>query len=408
MSEDTASLVKWVCPNTYGRYSTAISRGTFQNALTKGKVKRNNWQQLVAAKRDATNSYSLSELTLQSPCLYEVIIPDYGGKPATWGSGSVNVVQPLSLGTFNPDLGSDLRDKYKQAMSSLNAVLLLAEDAKEFRGLVSAMADQTTTYLKAAERSIDSFIRRRPTRYNKAEVLASLSDSWLTWSFGLAPLLGTAESVANSIAATLAGEQANVVIGSSAETSSSSYVKLAALEGSSSTWGGQFYLSAHHVLEAKTRYTYGLNPSVTSIASGASTFGLGSLTQAFNTLTCTAWELIPYSWVVDYFTTAGDFVDGVSDFSPIVGLIYGCKSELSRCSTTFYPIVIGSTSLKMVTSGVGKIDRVSFKRTPITSFPTPQLRFKTMDEIAVNSVNRLLNLASCVGGKGKLLSRLIS
>lgn len=409
MSEDTASLVKWVCPNTYPGYGYNTQRGTFQNVLSKGKNKRNNWRQLVAAKRNATNLYTFSELTLSKPCLYEILIPNYrNGKPATWIGGSTYTVQPLALGTFNPDLGSDLRDKYRQAMSSLNAILILSEDAREFRGLVASMANQTSTYLKAAERLIDSIIRKKPTKVNRAEILALLSESWLAWSFGMAPLIGSADSVANSIATVLTGEQANVVIGSSANTASSSYVEKASYIGSNATWGGQFYLSAHHVSEAKTRYVYGLNPSVTSIASGATTFGLGSLAQAFNSLSCTAWELVPYSWVIDYFTTAGDFIDGVSDFSAVAGLIYGCKSEFAKCTTTFYPISIGQTTLELCTYQVGKIDRVSFKRTPLTSFPTPQLRFKTREEIAVNSVNRLLNLASCVGGKGKLLSRLIT
>lgn len=408
MSEDTASLVKWTCPCTYPGYGYSSQTGTFQNVLTKGKGKRNNWRQVIAAKKDATNLYTLSELTLSQPCLYEIVIPKYGNKPATWTGGSTSVIQPLGLGVFNPDLGSDLRDKYRQAMSSLNALLILSEDAREFRGLVSTMANQTTTYLKATERLIDSIIRKKPTKVNRAEILATLSEGWLAWSFGMAPLIGSAELVANSIAAVLSGEQANVVIGSSASTTSSDYVAYAASIGSSATWGGSFYLSAHHVTEAKTHYVYGLNPSVTSIASGATTFGLGSLAQVFNSLSCTAWELVPYSWVIDYFTTAGDFIDGVSDLSPVAKLVYGCKSELVKCTTSFYPISVGQTSLKLITYQVGKINRVSFKRTPITTFPTPQLRFKTKEEIAVNSVNRLLNLASCVGGKGKLLSRLIT
>lgn len=407
MSEDTASLVKWVCPNTYGRYSYASPVGNYQNSLVKVKNKRNNWQQLVAAKRNATNSYDFSEVVLDSPCRYELIIPDYGGKPATWGAGSVNVIVPPLGGSFDPDLGGDLRDKYQQAMSSLNAVLLLAEDAKEFRGLVGAMASQTTTYFKNAERLIDNMIRKRPSRRNKADVLAELSESWLTWSFGLAPLLGTAESVANSIAATLAGEQANVVIGSSATTTSSSVNRYASFEGSSANWGGSFYLQAAYSTEMKTRYTYGLNPSIVSIASGATTFGLGSLSQAFNTLVCSSWELVPYSWVIDYFTTAGDFIAGASDFSSIGGLVYGCKSSLVKSTCTFSPWHT-FTQLKLITHSVGRSHCVSFKRTPMLSFPCPALRFKTPNEIAVNSVNRILNLAACVGGKGKLLSRLIS
>jgi hypothetical protein len=56
---------------------------------------------------------------------------------------------------------------------------------------------------------------------------------------------------------------------------------------------------------------------------------------SWSNLLPTVWELIPYSFLVDYFTNVGSVIDGIS--TGVVSLAWGCRSEvresLSRIST---------------------------------------------------------------------------
>jgi hypothetical protein len=45
----------------------------------------------------------------------------------------------------------------------------------------------------------------------------------------------------------------------------------------------------------------------------------------------TAWDLLPYSWIADYFVNIGDILQGLSFVSS--SLIWGCKTTRNRCVT---------------------------------------------------------------------------
>lgn len=118
----------------------------------------------------------------------------------------------------------------------------------------------------------------------------------------------------------------------------------------------------------------------------------------------TLWELTAFSWMFDYFTTMGDYLEDtfITDQTKTV---YFSATKKYTCDMVFTvgPSKggnIGSTTI------VGRPSRARFydiSRSNQSSIPARLLRFKSMDEIGMGSVNKLLNLLSVLIG-GKALS----
>jgi hypothetical protein len=108
-----------------------------------------------------------------------------------------------------------------------------------------------------------------------------------------------------------------------------------------------------------------------------------------------------YSWVWDYFTTVGAFLDDVFTSDPSK-CIYCVKSELYTAEVVGTVRATANRAYPATTKywedyvddAVFTGKYFNFQRTPLAKLPNRALRFKTVDEIGFNAVNKVLNLAS--------------
>jgi len=117
------------------------------------------------------------------------------------------------------------------------------------------------------------------------------------------------------------------------------------------------------------------------------------------------WELTSFSWLVDYFTTVGAFLDDTFVTDP-VNTIYVNETKRIICDGHYalnLPTTAGGKLYNAYTSGEGSSFRISYtKRSVLASLPTRSLRFKSADEISANAINKLLNLGSILAGGSSL------
>jgi len=221
------------------------------------------------------------------------------------------------------------------------------------------------------------------------------SDQWLTWSFGILPTLGAVDDAISSINDYLARKDHRIK-----EFGVHSKDWLSAT--STITTG-----SYHHNILMRGQFKHELSCKITAgykynLLSSNSYTPAKHLGFDISSVVPTAWELLPYSWLVDYFTTAGSFIEDTFSADPGQS-IYLCQNVLMRVKgqITAEPksIFPGSTQLLQWRTSPCKFNYYKFTRTALSNLPRAPLRFKTSDEIAHNAVNKLLNLTALLGSR---------
>jgi len=107
-----------------------------------------------------------------------------------------------------------------------------------------------------------------------------------------------------------------------------------------------------------------------------------------------AWELIPYSFVVDWFLPVGDYLTGLDTF---IGKTFkaGCISYITNIKTTVTPCGFVGTNGYSVSSAVmpqAYAEERYYKRVPLSAFPSANL-----PRLQINlNLNRALDAISLV------------
>lgn len=162
-----------------------------------------------------------------------------------------------------------------------------------FKG-AQALVRHYLSSLKKSSRSIRS----------RKEADKVVSSSWLEFQFGLSPLLGDIEAAAQALAALkLAAPKTTVPIrGYGMDNSFVEYPTTA------SNFGLVTRQSKKYFYETSYQYTGRIKNSIE--APGTPTHLLELLGLNIRSFVPTIWELIPFSFVVDYFTNVGDMING--------------------------------------------------------------------------------------------------
>lgn len=278
-----------------------------------------------------------------------------------------------------------LKRKLARHNASTNVLVPMAE-LHEMRGFISASAKLATSFLH-------ELLRIKRTKGRSA--LKYASDAWLNFSFGVSPLVDSTKAIAESIAAYLDHTDHNVVLTGSA---SKRWVSGSTPSASTGAFGADIYTSCRVVHDLSYRYTSGFSIAVKS----GNNYGVGSqFGLEFGALIPTFWELVPYSWVVDYFTNVGAFLDDTfttpsgSTKYVVLNRRYNARMDVDG---ELRPAV-KSTSVEQYLRP-GFYDYFHFTRTPLSSLPHQSLRFKTSDEVGLFAVNKLLNLSALLIKKG--------
>jgi hypothetical protein len=181
--------------------------------------------------------------------------------------------------------------------------------------------------LKALREGVDSYVRgarkianRKNGRHRSKSLNSALSDTWLEWVYDKKPLINDIHDFANAIVrapskdlikVSATGRDESVAF-SSHGTDTSGYDFLAV------RWDWRFHR------RSSCRY----KGAVRMASRSPTTHALQKFGLDWANFVPTLWELIPYSFLVDYFSNAGKLIDAAScvDWD----LAWGCKTVVQQ------------------------------------------------------------------------------
>lgn len=346
-----------------------------------------NYQKRIAQGLDASSSYTRRG--------FPILVPMTVSMRSHQNSGGLDVDSVVKL---QNNYGLPILS-YNNANASNEASAILKRKLRNFTGQSNQLTNvaelrDLPKSIRAVAGSATKLVttvlnsKRRGTDLRKFA-----SDQWLTWSFGVLPTLGAVDDALKSY---------------------NSYVnrkdhKIKEFGFSKTDWLSQTDLTSggshHYNLRHRGSFRHELSVKITAgykfqLASDRG-YDLGEhLGFNIRSVVPTLYELLPYSWLLDYFTTAGSFIEDA--FSADFGnSIYICQSTIFRVKgeVKTQPVALTSTPLLYFYNTPLKLEFFEFTRSPLTQLPRAPLRFKTSDEVAHNAVNKLLNLTALLGSK---------
>lgn len=245
-------------------------------------------------------------------------------------TGTINpnqVISPVSVSSPEAQALSRLYSAIKNKQEGMNGLLILGELRETIKmlrrpgeGLLSLFSDYLGT-AKGLRKTFESKKGGNRKRFEKAA-----SDLWLEYSFGWKPLISDVRDIATTVAR-IAHDNA---------------LRTDRARGSASTTGAQvdapfydagpvptdpaprFLNSRRRTTELSVRYVAGIrantNGPTDRFTDLARETGL-----TLSNFVPTVWNLIPYSFLVDYFVNIGDCIDAV--FTDTSGVAWWSRTE---------------------------------------------------------------------------------
>ncbi len=362
----------------------------FSNFVDVSIVKNPNWKVLVAQKKDATNGYSRSGFEYLVPFRFYGVdqskISKARGTCRIQGTAGTGLVSPASNNTLRDMALKKVKDKLADKVADFPSLVPMAE-LTEMRGMIRSMADMSIRFVRNYARKV------RPGKHhaNPKALLKDASELWLTYSFGISPLIGETQALGAAINAylTRGGNQIQLTGTAHEEYWSASTVATTA------TGNQSLRVNKRSRIYQSYKYVVGVDLSVLA----GNDYGLAShFGMRLDDLPSVGWELLPYSWIADYFTTMGDYL-GDTFVGPPGLTKYVLLNRLVRVEAVLEPYFERPSNVDVLEEHIhnGGYSYYSFDRTKLASLPHRALRFKTVDEIGKGVVNKLLNLTSLLG-----------
>jgi len=303
----------------------------------------------------------------------------------------------LTFGSSNFSVPVAFVDSSAQDLALRHMKQKLSEESGQFQTLIPmGQINETRRLIRDTAKSTEHLIRAlyaiKHGRGSPRRVAKAASNAWLNFSFGINPTLSDLDGLCTSIRKTLSSTDRVVHVSGHNSVSSSNVLPYYAMAACP---GGQFNISQveHHTTSYKYNGAFRV-PEILSANNYATNLAdqFGISPRGLPTL---AWELTPYSWVIDYFTNVGEFLEDTF-IAPSGTMIYLDLSAREKVKIT-------SRGNFVYTSGNGSgsgtynpysAEFVRLTRTPLAVLPHVGLRFRSVDRIGKNAVNKLLNLSS--------------
>jgi len=352
-----------------------------------------DYKVLIAKKANATGPYSVvkyrSRNTAPATCHFGPK-PDwtgfgdrlYGSDSWLWIPDVLNYgVSEVSDSTTDDQALARLKRKLASNQGNFESMIPLAE-IHELRGSIKKAANMAKDMLEA-------LIAIRKTKGRSASRYAA--GVWLNFNFGILPVIDDARKAAESIQNFLRRQDRNLVVKGTAEKRWKSGFRVDNITGNTAA-----SVKVTYEFQQRLLYSYTCGWAL-KVSAGNNYNALEHLGFNFKDLPAVGWELIPYSWVVDYFTTAGEFMSDLFE-SPPGNLIYLSLAKMynldGKATYEFYTQPHPDTILLGNSPGSAELEHIRFTRSSLGSLPHRALRFKTVDEIGLHSVTKVINLAS--------------
>lgn len=356
-----------------------------------------DWKVLVSRNQDASGYYFRRETSFQPKWSEQKELCRQSGVTISSNTRCFYLDDPsLHLKDERVDFAlrdqaiGRLKNKIGSRSKQVNVLVPLAE-LRELRGVIRALTYHGLDIAHA-------LLQIKRTKGKSAFQYAA--HAWLQWSFAIAPTVSEAIEISDAI-------QQHIEQSGGGKYTDYGVAKKEWTTVRTATFNTGYYAHAdvvirhRHKLSYRSAAGYTLPLTAGNLYDGRESFGL-----EFGALVPTMWELAAFSWLFDYFSTAGAFLEDVFVSDPQTA-IYTNITRKYRCDITY------EFANPRVTSNQGGMSSVigepssavftEIERHVLPKLPRRQLRFKSSDEVGKNAVNKLLNLCSIVVG-GKALS----
>lgn len=338
-----------------------------------------NWKQDIKAHRQAGTGLNAQKTTYRGG--YGIHAGGFttnlvGGPTASWQNtvGYLCNLSPGSPPAASVSLDNAVLSKYlKRAKAKQTA----------FRGLTALGELRETLSMirnpaRAIRRGLDDYVKsvmKRTRRVKKRQTLDRIvGDTWLEYTWGWGPAISDVRS-------------AGVALNQRLERYQGSYAKISASgkEEFYSESGWSAVLQEGATLRRQYRYadvksvTVRLKGEVRSVAPNPMMADLDLFGASWREIVPTAWELVPWSSLVDYFTNIGDVLDAWSFRRS--DITFTVRTERRKCdritiawahyhSMSGYSYVAGSPWSSMTVSPLRIRSTQVLRSTPVPGLPT--------------------------------------
>ncbi len=365
----------------------------FSSFVTKDVVWNPNWKTLVSQGRDASNTYSTSGFIRLKPAYF------YGEDfhVSSLNRGRVRIVGTAGAGVVSlPDdnVVKDIalkrvKDKLNDKVANAKALVPLGE-LREMRSQIAEMAGLSIRFVNLWREIVHGKFRTH--HFGLRELPRQASDAWLTYSFGIKPMISDVQALSRAITEHLLKDDLGVARLTGTASSEERQSSNPTVTG---TANANVNFNKATVATLSYRYVLGVDLRVFAGNNYGIMERLGFETKNIPSL---GWELFPFSWILDYFTTAGDYFDDTFVIPPgSTKYLVLCTRRTSRTVLTPYFVKTPNIVISTMTMKRGLYEYFEFSRQKLTTLPHRAFRLKSVDEIGKGAVNKLLNLSSLVG-----------
>lgn len=344
-----------------------------------------NYKQVISNGDSATTFLQGVRLRIRdlNSCNYrykETLYTIIGTVQATRDQGLSGCLDAAFLSDYS---GSDIfEDVNNRALMAFNAKCLSAQ--RSLQGFVAAGEIGESCRMigsrgKKLRIGIDNYLgtvvkRSRSRRWTKKGLLQMLSDTWLEYSFGWRPLVADIQGAAKALAKAQHQRPARQFVtdfaGGNAKQSGYS---------SHQTFAGNFTITKLNEVrsyDVSVKY-YGVIDCPLPQDFVIAQFGF-----RFEDFIPAVWELIPYSFLVDYFTNAGAIIEAFSHGN--CGTRWVSRGIKTKSTSAFSNIVVDFAGVapwvtEAVSTSLGKLssrEMSTVSRHDYTGTRIPALQFK--------------------------------
>lgn len=380
--------------------SQVISRDFGSDILAGSNNK--DWELKIAKDQDAGSAYTRRKVDSITPfscngsgTRLEPSSPSFYGNLHLLPSTLSVVDQTASVTSdqsgYRDRAVKSVKNKLNDKAGRMQLLVPIAE-VRDMHRTYQSMANLTISFLNSVVTSKKRFLRN--PRQAVSNFTRWISDAWLTYSFGVSPTMGDFEQLCESITKRLDSKKHIREVGGCSLTRFTSgkqqfYVV------------GDFPAGANYCNRVDVNWTvvYKMLYLFTAgrVVDFSSSTGMSSMNTQFQTniqeVIPAAYELFPFSWLLDYFTSAGDVINDVFE-SPYGTTLYNYETRVSEWSIIGSSSPIygskfdGSVSATSQLAGSGK----DIRRIKLANLPHQSLRIKTFDEISAHADKKLKNL----------------
>lgn len=359
--------------------------------------KNPTWREDIKNGRDATTPYSVNVLDRDLPVLLGQVVTWTSNNPARWTQLDFDGTKHFAYTFIGSEDASTvttvhnrLIQKFLEAADSARSSFELGQDIGELRETIESLIHPMKSLRELTLGYIDR-AKRIARRYRGPSASRALADAWLEYRFGWRPL---ASDVADAYVVSKRWQypdsiRMHVAAGAPYAQTNGSY--------SQAVPPGSFKIT----FRSTGRYSEKLTFSIRTGQVG----GYRPLAQELQLdlphFLPTVWDLIPYSWLVDYFTNVGTYIHALSfRYQDVNWCNLTSKREriLATGPWTFTPAINEVVKVNTTSGGVNTAATwVEYNRSrllPEALFPTLQfelpLSSRPWENIAALLASRLL------------------